>query len=105
MRKCAVWVSATVPQTDVLILDTGSSQGALEFRKLHDRDPMPEDTVLVVVHPAKYQILKDRVRSTPLRFMAFDVLDVNGRAVAAELIDSECSRNPTLKNQLRWEWD
>ena len=64
-------------------------------------DVPPKDTVLVLIHPARYQQLKAAVRERA-RGVDDDFGDPNGRRVAAVLIDTHCARDPDLRRRLRW---
>jgi hypothetical protein len=73
------------------------AHAATRWLALRDRDAMPEDTVLVVVHPVTYQDLRrDRA---PDPYAAYDV---NGRGLARDIIDHRCFRDGALRRHLRW---
>lgn len=96
MRQCALWISPQVGRDEDRIIDTAAQHADLEFQRLRDRDPMPRDTVLVVVHPA-------RVMDLMLEPQPYgDYRDPNHRAMAAEIIWSRCREDADLKKRLRW---
>lgn len=101
MRDCALWVSPWVHPDTPVILDTAALSEAGRYAA-READRFPDNTVLVMVHPSRYQRLKESVAqlSSPLAFMALS--DLNGRAVAARLIDQQCAIDPSLKTRLRW---
>jgi hypothetical protein len=103
MRNCGLWISPWVDRDAEVILDTRAltEQDWLAVVH-HDPDPPPKDTVLVVIHPARYMDIKAAVwEMAPLSFWDFD--DANGRNVAAYLINKRCYSDPELRRQLAWE--
>lgn len=102
MRNCGIWVSPWVDQDTEVILDT-SALSDHEWSAIlpKDRDQMPRDTVLVVIHPVRHGWLEEHVapaiEPSWLRFG-----DVNGRVVAAHLINERCRQDPELRQKLRW---
>jgi predicted DNA-binding protein (UPF0278 family) len=102
MRDCGLWITPWVDRNQEIILDT-SALTESEWRAVvhNDPDSPPKDTVLVLIHPARYMDLKIAVAEmNPLTFM--DFADPNGRNVAAHLIEKECHRDPELRRRLRW---
>lgn len=102
MRNCALWITPWVDRDTEVIMDT-SALTETEWRAVVHNDPdvPPKDTVLVLIHPARHMDLKAAAREmSPLTFMDFE--DVNGRNVAAYLIDKHCYGDPELRRQLRW---
>jgi hypothetical protein len=102
MRNCGIWVSPWVDQNTEVILDTSALSaddwlGALH----HDPNPMPQDTVLVVIHPVRQRWLAEHVAPTIVQsFLQFG--DANGRVLARHLIEERCRQDPKLRRKLRW---
>lgn len=99
MRNCGLWITPWVDPGTEVIMDTSALTDE-EWRVVvhNDPDPPPKDTVLVLIHPARYMDIQLTVM-TPL-----DFADVNGRRVAASIIDKHCFEDRTgkLAQRLRW---
>lgn len=87
MRNAALWISPHVK--DEMIVDTAD----IDFEQRESwwgRDTPPADTVLVVVHPRRYEDLRDVAAGA--RVLRFSDDDFNGREVAAMLVTLHCRR-------------
>lgn len=102
MRNCAVWVSPWVDRE--VILDTSALSDDLWRGVVHgDPDPMPKDTVLLIVHPKRLRDIVDwSVRGMGVEMPAWSTMDPNKRAIASAIIGDRCERDPELRKRLRW---
>ncbi len=59
MRHCALWITPWVDRDTEVILDTDAMTEQEWCAVAHnDPDRPPKDTVLVLIHPARYRDLK-----------------------------------------------
>lgn len=101
MRQSGIWISAMVGHDEERIIDTAAADASEEWARLRERDAMPHDTVLLVVHPALHRRLVDTVAVMSGPTLLYDG-DANGRAIAAGLITRMCDKDPGLRQRLRW---
>ena len=103
MRRCALWVTPWVAQDQEYILDTAAPVGdATWLRRVAGPDPFPPDTVLLVVHPAREQVLLAAAMD-PVPYVDGTLLrTVWGRQAARVVIDRHCHADPGLARKLRW---
>lgn len=102
MRNCALWITPWVDRDTEVIMDT-SAMTDQEWRAVvhHDRNVPPKDTILVLIHPERSMDLQLRVWEMPPLSMV-DCMEVNGRRIAAYLVDKHCYHDPELRRRLRW---
>lgn len=101
MRDCALWISPWVNHDTEVIIDT-SAMTEHDWRAVvhNDPDAPPKDSVLVVIHPARYVALKE-ARPFPAVYNMAMMADPNGRIMAAAIIDRHCARDAELGRSSR----
>ncbi len=90
-RRCGFWISAVAPYGVSYVIDTAQLAGS----PVPLVGSIPEDTLLVVIHPTDAQHIR--------KAMASYAAAPHPAFLAARIIDSQCRQDPTLAGRMRWK--
>jgi hypothetical protein len=91
-RRCCFWVSSFVREGTRLIVDTSQLAGG-PWTHNAARDVLPEDALLVIVHPRDAEHIRKALSTHRAP---------NPAATAARIIDEQCKEDPALALRMRW---
>lgn len=102
MRHCKLWISPWQERGKHTILDTATLDptGAWPVNLIRHagRDSLPNNAVLVIVHPADRRRLIESMPGHP----AYDALRPNDDVLAHWLVEQAITENTSLRDKLRW---
>lgn len=93
-RSVCLWVTPWVAEST--IMDTRAIPDVVFASRVAGRDVLPEDTVLLLVHPARMPALRDEFKSSV-------PIPVSDDYIADVLIDNACLLDEDLARKLDWK--